>query len=82
MKTTMVGSKVFQPVQITLETPEDVAKFHAMLCFVPLIQSLEIEQFARDSRKVFEPQCVGEVENAEWFDKLVNRMRRWANATA
>jgi hypothetical protein len=73
MKTTIEGTHVFQPVHIILETPEEVAKFHALFNYCPVIEALEIVPLVRESRHVMEQQGYPK-DQSVWFDKLQNNL--------
>ena len=62
---------LFEPVEIILETPEEVAKFYAIMNYMPLLNSLKIDNIveADPIRKKLDKFC-SVFEQDKWFDAI------------
>ena len=61
----------FEPVEIVLETPEEVAKFYAIMNYMPLLNSLKIDNSVEADliRKELYKFCSGGDQD-KWFDAI------------
>jgi len=76
MRTQLIGEKIFQPMNIVLETPEDAVKFFTIMSMVSLITPLDMCDQAseiREAIKVNLPKVLGLYP--EMFSKLQDSLR-------
>lgn len=66
-----IDNASFQPIHIVLETPEDVAKFYAILNLLPILCALDIEEKASDLRKFLKERLPQISEKSDqYWDKM------------
>ncbi len=73
----ITDDKSFKPIHIVLETPEEVAKFYAMLEVLPLLCALNIEAKASDLRKFLTEQVPETTEKFPiYWDKIQHHLKQ------
>lgn len=76
MRTQLIGEKIFQPMNIVLETPEDAVKFFTIMSMVSLITPLDMWDQASEIREAIKVNLPKVVElYPEMFSKLQDSLR-------
>ena len=62
---------VFKPVKIVLETPEEVAKFYAIMNYSPIVETLNSRQRFQQIRSIIQELCP-EIHSTQqtWYNRL------------
>lgn len=71
-----IDNESFQPIHIVLETPDDVAKFYAILNLLPILLALDMEEKANEIRKFIKGRLPQISENSDqYWDKIQSLLK-------